>query len=195
MADSDNTTTLPLVTRRELLAGTAIAGVGAKRNAVGRNELVAHPSADPAMAVWRRWQDAHSLTELLCRQQQYLERKLLEAVGFPGANVRLRDGERLAMHPSQALDDMPDFDLETLPPRANAEAEFAAHQARWDAADKEIGYSGTLSAEREAGGRAQDLLKTLSETRLHPLPACWRSSMPCSEKPSLQKTVAICPGL
>lgn len=164
MADSDNTMTLSLVTRRELLAGTAIAVVGPKRNAFGRNELETGPSTDPALAVWRQWQDAQSLTEGLCRQQQRLERELLEVVGFPGASVRLRDRDPVMLHSPEAVGEVLDLDLENVAQRAKAEAEFAAHQARWDAADKEVGYSATLRAEHEAGARAQDLLKALSET-------------------------------
>lgn len=54
MGDSDNTTTRPLVTRRRVLAGTAIAIVGSKRNAFARNDLETDQSADPAVAVWRK---------------------------------------------------------------------------------------------------------------------------------------------
>ncbi|MER8533344.1 hypothetical protein [Mesorhizobium sp. M0220] len=44
------------------------------------------------------------------------------------------------------------------------EADFAAHQARWDAAAEEAGYTAALRAEREAGERAQDLLEAFSTT-------------------------------
>lgn len=40
------------------------------------------PSADPAVAEWREWQDAHEETERSSREQQRLERQLLETVGL-----------------------------------------------------------------------------------------------------------------
>ncbi|RWB56713.1 hypothetical protein [Mesorhizobium sp.] len=164
MGDSDNTTTRPLVTRRRVLAGTAIAIVGSKRNAFARNDLETDQSADPAVAVWRKWQAAHEHTERLCRQQQRLERILAETVGFPCATIMLRDGESLTLHSLRALRDVLDHRPEDTAMRARGEADFAAHQARWDAADREIGYSATLRAEREAADRAEDLLELLSET-------------------------------
>ncbi|ESW62694.1 hypothetical protein NKI48_31760 [Mesorhizobium sp. M0644] len=48
--------------------------------------------------------------------------------------------------------------------RERAEADFAAHQARWDAAAEETGYTAALRAEREAGDRAEDLLEVISST-------------------------------
>ena len=51
MADSDNTTTLPLVTRRSVLAGTAIAIAGWQRKAFAGNALETDLPADPAVAV------------------------------------------------------------------------------------------------------------------------------------------------
>ncbi|WP_155256414.1 hypothetical protein [Mesorhizobium loti] len=48
--------------------------------------------------------------------------------------------------------------------RGKSEADFAAHQAHWDAADREIGYSAKLRAERESADRAEDLLELSSKT-------------------------------
>ncbi|MER9064804.1 hypothetical protein [Mesorhizobium sp. M0698] len=48
--------------------------------------------------------------------------------------------------------------------REKAEADFAAHQARWDAVAEEGGYTAALTAEREAGERAEDLLEAFSTT-------------------------------
>ena len=47
---------------------------------------------------------------------------------------------------------------------AKAEADLSAHQARWDASDRAIGYTATLRAESEAADRAETLLEALSET-------------------------------
>ncbi|MER8395712.1 hypothetical protein NKH10_28295 [Mesorhizobium sp. M1340] len=48
--------------------------------------------------------------------------------------------------------------------RDKAEADFAAHQARWDAAAEETGYTAAFRAEREAGEKMQDLLQAFSTT-------------------------------
>jgi hypothetical protein len=108
------------------------------RNAVAGCEQQASQSSSSAEALWRKWQDAEAETQRLCSQQQCLERKLIETVGLPCAAIP-SEGEK-------------------------AEADFAAHQARWDAADRELGYSAALKAEREAAGRAADLLEMLART-------------------------------
>ncbi|WP_292325414.1 hypothetical protein [Mesorhizobium sp.] len=164
MGDSDNTLSLPPVSRRRVLAGTAIAIAGWQPSAFACSDLATDQSADPAVAVWRKWQAAHEQTERLCRQQQRLERKLAESIGFPCATFRLRDGESVTLHSLRALNEVLGRDPADAAVYAKAEADFAAHQARWDAADKEIGYSATLRAEREAADRAEDLLELLSET-------------------------------
>ncbi|TJW39667.1 MAG: hypothetical protein E5W83_30370 [Mesorhizobium sp.] len=165
MANSDDTTTRPLVTRRRVLAGTAIAIAGYLPKAFARNDLGTDLSADPAVTVWRKWQSAHKQTERLCRQQQRLERKLAETIGFPSATIQLSDGKRVTLHSLGALREVLDLGPEDVSMRAKAETDFATHQASWDAADRELGYSAALRAEREAGDRAEDLLELLSETR------------------------------
>ncbi|RUW45143.1 hypothetical protein EOA32_34900 [Mesorhizobium sp. M1A.F.Ca.ET.072.01.1.1] len=139
MADSDNTTTLPLVTHRRAVVGVASAIARSSRNVFASRDLKASQSDDLAEAVWRTWQDAHEETQRLCGEQQCLERKLIEAVGLPRATLQSSDGE-------------------------NVEADFEAHKARWDTADRELGYSATLRAERDAAQRAADLLEMLSRT-------------------------------
>ncbi|PWJ89538.1 hypothetical protein C8D77_107182 [Mesorhizobium loti] len=164
MADSDNSTTPPRITRRKMLAGTAIAIAGSERKAFAVTDLETDLSTDPAIAAWRKWQAAHQQTERLCRQQQRLERKLAETVGFPCTTVRLRDGENVKLYSLAALADVLNVAPAEAAVRGKAEADFAAHQAHWDAADREIGYSATLRAERETADRAQRLLELLSKT-------------------------------
>ncbi|CDX20672.1 conserved hypothetical protein [Mesorhizobium sp. ORS 3324] len=164
MGDSDNTMTLPRVIRGRLLAGTTNAKVERQPRAFACDESEKDEFADPAVIVWRKWRRAHEETERLCRQQQRLERQLVETVGFPCATIRLRDGERVTLHSLKALREVLDLGPEDVAKCAQAEADFAAHQARWNTADSEIGYSATLRAECEAADRAQDLLQALSET-------------------------------
>ena len=66
MADSDNTTTLSLVTRRKASAVWAA-------TALLCNNLAVEQSSDPAAVVWRKWRAAHTEAGRLCRHQQRLE--------------------------------------------------------------------------------------------------------------------------
>ncbi|UCI10366.1 hypothetical protein [Mesorhizobium sp. B1-1-8] len=164
MADSDNTTTLPLVTGRTVAARTANAMVGSQPTEVARKILDEDQSADAAVTVWREWQEAFKLTERQCRDQQRLERKLAETVGFPRATILQSNGESLTLHCLKEIGELPGADSIDATIRAKAEADLAAHQIRWDAAAEEIGYSSALRAEREAADRAEELLEVLSET-------------------------------
>lgn len=162
MADSDNTTTLPYVTRRKMLSGTAIAmgawGSGAFAFDMAKGEA----SSDPVLTLWRQWQDAHRLTERLCRRQQGLERHLVGTVGFPLSVIRLSGGEPVAAYSREAIHDVLRRAPEDATACAEAEAKFEAHKLRWDMADRDIGYSATLHAEREAADRASDLLDAIA---------------------------------
>jgi hypothetical protein len=162
MADSDNSTTLSMVTRRRVLAGTAIAIAGWQAGASARSSLAL--PLDPAVEVWRRWQATHEQTERLCRQQQRLEHQLIETVGFPRVTIRRNSGESVTLHSLKSLHDRLDLASEDEAALMAAEADFVAHQLRWNIADKEIGYSATLRAEREAANKAAGLLDKLSET-------------------------------
>ncbi|MER8421735.1 hypothetical protein [Mesorhizobium sp. M1329] len=167
MADSDHTMTLPFVTRRQMLARglvTSVAFAFEKDALAGNDTVTSFPPADPALALWREWRTARKLAEKLCRKQQRLETRLVEGVGFPCAIVRLPRGEDVTIHSIRALDDVLGRGPDTAALRQKAEADFAAHQARWTAAAEETGYTAALMAEREAGERAQDLLEALSTT-------------------------------
>ncbi|ESX07106.1 hypothetical protein X769_00025 [Mesorhizobium sp. LSJC268A00] len=66
MADSDNTTTLPFVTTSGHDRQTAIAP--------GHFD-----DADPALALLQGWLRAQDVSHVLCRLQQRLERRVLDA--------------------------------------------------------------------------------------------------------------------
>ncbi|RWL44487.1 MAG: hypothetical protein EOR60_17850 [Mesorhizobium sp.] len=163
MADSDNTTPLSFVTRRRVLGATAIAIAGWERNALAGEAAGAVPS-DPTLAIWREWRNARDASERLCDQSAYLERTLVETVGFPCVTVQLADGEEVTLHSIGALREVLGSDADAAEGRAAAEAHLAARQARWDAADREIGYSAALLAEHQAADRAEELLEVLSRT-------------------------------
>ncbi|WP_292164064.1 hypothetical protein [Mesorhizobium sp.] len=164
MADSDNTTTLPYVTRRRVLAGGMITSTALvlEKSAFASNAAATCMSPDPALVLWREWETARGLTDRHCRRQQRLATRLALSVGFPCVTVRMPKGEEVTVHSIEALNDVLGKGPDMAALRETAEAEFAAHQARWDAAAEETGYSGALRAEREAGDRAQDLLEAFS---------------------------------
>lgn len=164
MGDSDNTRVCPSVTRRMLLA--AAGGVAATlhfpQGAWADGALAGNRAFDPALALWREWQSAYAHTVELCRKQQHLERRLVEAIGFPKAEVELPD-ENVTVTVSWPGDiedlfgDNPDLaDL-----RARAEKDLAAHQARWDAEDRRIGYSVAKREELAVAFREQELVEDL----------------------------------
>lgn len=166
MADSDNTTTLTYVTRRRVLAGTVVATTAWKleRNATRSVGGTTNVRSDPALALWREWEKAHKQTKRLCRMQQRLETRLVKSVGFPCVTVRLGEGEQVTVHSIEMLNEVLGKAPDMAALRHKAEAQFAAHQARWDEAADEIGYTGTLRAERDAGDRVEDLLEAFSTT-------------------------------
>jgi hypothetical protein len=166
MGDSDNTTTLPFVTRRQVLAGWMVTStaVALEKSALAGNAAATNMPSDPALTLWREWETAHKLTEWLCRRQQRLEARLVESVGLPCVTICQPGGGDVTLHSIEALNDVLGKGPDMAALRAKAEAEFAADQARWDAAAEETGYTAALRAEHEAGDRAQDLLEALSTT-------------------------------
>jgi hypothetical protein len=104
MADSDNTTTLPFVTRRDAVAGPIL------EKRVG--QLVAPDIGyvpDPAAILARDWLDANAKTQALCIKQQKLESVLNNGI----ANCRgdytaaLRAENRAAKAEQALLDRLP----------------------------------------------------------------------------------------
>lgn len=162
MADSDSTTPLSFVTRRRVLGATAIAILGWERNALAGTTPAGGVLSDPALAIWREWRNAHELSEYLCDQSAHLERTLVETIGYPCVTVRLPGGENVTVHSIRALGEVLDADADADEVRSNAETRLAAHQARWDAAERRVGYSSVTDAEKKAADRAEDLLEALA---------------------------------
>ncbi|TPK05692.1 hypothetical protein FJ872_25740 [Mesorhizobium sp. B2-5-9] len=164
MDDSDNSMSLSFVTRRRLLAGTATAAVAWPFQVKSRAAELTDGSsaADPALRLCGNWQNIHQETLALCREQQRLETHLARTVGFPCAKVRLADGTELTLHSMEGLNDA--YSPETEVEWGRAVADFAAHQARWDAADAEIGYSRADELIRQSETAERELLDKLPQT-------------------------------
>ncbi|RUV01773.1 hypothetical protein EOA79_18510 [Mesorhizobium sp. M1A.F.Ca.IN.020.03.2.1] len=164
MDDSDNSMSLSFVTRRRLLAGTATAALVWPFQVKSRAAELTHGSsaADPALRLCGNWQKIHNETLALCREQQRLETHLARTVGFPCAKVRLADGTDVTLHSIESLNDAysPENEVEW----GRALADFAAHQARWDAADAEIGYSRTDELIRQSETAESALMDVLTQT-------------------------------
>lgn len=167
MVDSDNSMSLSFVTRRRLFACTAMTALAwSFRGDTRAPEMPMFCDApDPALLLWEEWRAAALETEALCQKQQRLETALVRSVGFPRAAIRLPDDdENVTALSLDAADEIFGSDREMADLRADAEAEFAAHEARWDAADQETGYSAAKREEEDASDREQDLVEALTAT-------------------------------
>jgi hypothetical protein len=162
MADSDNTRVCPSVTRRKVLAESTAATtmLALDRSAAAASGVPPGNTVfDPALSLWREWKAAYLATAELCKKQQQLETLLAKTVGFPRAQVQLPVQDvaipvtwRIGIQ--KLLGDV----------RTKAEADLAAHQARWDAEDRKIGYSVAKRQELAAANRERELLDTLTAT-------------------------------
>lgn len=152
MADSDNSRTLPPVTREDFHSFVAASLTTLPENLASIRALPDICDDDPALEAWREWQTAReSLLESSLRQQR-LEAKLLSMVGAPGES-----------------------------PEA------------WEAADREVGYSVALEAERHASIVENDVAETLWDTpaqsiagvtaKLHAMVSRWQPSITSNEYP------------
>jgi hypothetical protein len=168
MADSDNSMSLSFVTRRYLLRGTAVAALarplqGKALTAKLRGD---RGGPDPAVSLWEEWKAAALRTQTLCRKQQRLETELVRSVGFPRTTIRPSgNGEKVTIFSLDAIEDIYGSDPKMADLRAKAEAELAAHQALWNAADDKIGYGAAKREEEEAGDRQQGLVDALTDTQ------------------------------
>src|SRR6185312_8640686 len=77
MSDSENSTTLPDVSRRELLAAAAVAPL----NPASPGRMP--DASDPVLPLWRERQRLHARAVALCRRWGELETHLIKEIGFP----------------------------------------------------------------------------------------------------------------
>ncbi|MBZ9843371.1 hypothetical protein [Mesorhizobium sp. CA5] len=160
MADSDNTTPLSFVTRRLLMTQiVTMAGLGPFGARARENIAIKSRQDDPALRLCESWHEIHRSTLELCRQQQQLETYLVKAIGFPCAKMQLPGGGEKTVHSVESLDELYSPESEVALDRVLAD--LAAHQARWDAADAEIGFSRTDELIRRSEATEQALLDDL----------------------------------
>jgi hypothetical protein len=164
MADSNNSRTLSVVTRRRLLSASATwitAQVGGVNEGLhflcGRSDY-----GDPALILWQEWWSAHEQVENLCRKQQRLETALIASVGFPQVDIALPGQDCVvAVFTLEEIDrrfgDVPE-DTEA---KMRAKAVLAERQAAWDSLDERLGYSRAKQAEDEAFALRAERLNVL----------------------------------
>lgn len=160
MADSDNTRSLPAVTRERLLA------IAARSLPANDHPTFASPSPDPALSLWSAWDATYQRACRLGRRQQRLERGVIAiAGGFPNVTFRvLEQDEPVTVESVKAIDRWLGDGPETTTARAEAKATLAARQQAWDEANERIGYSRACETERDAQDEYDQLAETLWES-------------------------------
>lgn len=145
MADSENSRSLPGVTRRTLLAGTAMAPLTATRRPADG------ATAEPMTVLYRRWQQAEAEALHWSRKWGDLETVLARTVGYPRVSISSPSAEAsiwVTTHDDidRELADRPDQELL----RARLHAELAGQKRRWDRQAEVIGLSEAEQAEQLA---------------------------------------------
>ncbi|NTG41675.1 hypothetical protein [Rhizobium rhizogenes] len=161
MADSDNSRSLPIVTRRRLLSASAAwltLQVGTADAALLGNDREQGMNADPVLALWQGWTTAYSEMEHLCRVQQRLESQMMKTVGFPSVEIVAGDGEHSVMAFSMEeidyqLGGRPEFEAA----KAQAKAILTERQTAWDALGEHLGYNHAKRGEEAACARQNGL--------------------------------------
>ena len=135
MAESEDTTSLPGVTRRALLTSAATMPLA---------PMLRGPdtAADPIAALYRDWRQADAEVRHWCREWGQLESALVRSMGFPRVAISVPSSTAptwVTTHEDidLALADRPD--LEAL--RVSLHAELGARTARWDAEATAIGLA------------------------------------------------------
>lgn len=170
MADSENSRTLPAITRRNEDPAS-----GATENLphiIDRRNLLSvasrilntriedpdgprtQPGPTPVREMWPRWYACHQQRVSATRLREKLEKQLLEeAGGLPIATLRNvgKDGV-VEVHSFADINRMASqLDVEHL---SQARAELRKHRRRWKEADRRLGYSAIVALERELAERA-----------------------------------------
>ncbi|MDR6289014.1 MULTISPECIES: hypothetical protein [Inquilinus] len=155
MADSDDITTLPALSRRDLLGGATVLSI----NAADARRRGA--SSDPVLDLFQEWRALDAELDAWQDDWQKKEGVLLRTVGMPRVIVPV-PGEAepvSACEPAEIdalLEDLPG--TEEL--RQRLHREFAAHRRRWEMAAAAIGFGPA----EERVNLAWDRWDTLTET-------------------------------
>jgi hypothetical protein len=167
MVDSENSTSLSSVSRRELLTGAAATPLLPVATSLPQLSAGMPTSILP---LWREWLRLHSQAMNLCHRWQCVEMHLIRKVGFP--QVRIPNPDQPAGTCAQSH---VEIDRALAAVSCSAEesaalhADFAARQARWDAEAEKLGFDAIKQQETEAwhqGTRVSDAIFEARATSL-----------------------------
>ncbi|WP_454817150.1 hypothetical protein [Labrys neptuniae] len=151
MVDSETSTSLPGFSRREVLSTLTAAAASAAMGQSDAKQVSSEELHDPALVAWQSWYAASRKTLALCRKQQRLETELVRTIGFPCITLNLSTlGKPVQIATVEAFDDLALAEPSIQHLRNYVEAELFAQEARWDAADRQIGYSAAMREEELA---------------------------------------------
>lgn len=166
MADSDNSRTLPSITRRNLIAGTATSMVAIE--AFGSTAPNRHKPVedDPAVLGWREWRAAHD--HYVKANQALLDREneLYRTTAWPAVEIKrssLPTGG-FSIRSNHDLDYYVAKGWVGAEARPEIEAKLAVKHAEWDQAAKRMGYRLAKRAEKQAWNRRYKLAVSLMNT-------------------------------
>lgn len=83
MVDSETSTSLPGLSRRDVLSTLTAAVSSATVGHPSAKQMSTAPRQDPALVAWQSWHAASRRALALCRKQQRLETELIRTIGFP----------------------------------------------------------------------------------------------------------------
>jgi hypothetical protein len=143
MVDSKDSTSLPDLTRRTLLSGTALIPLA---RFVGLNSVNPH-AVDPVATLYQEWVLADAEAMWWCRRSDELEGELFRSIGYPRVSILLSDSSDMVWVSAHTdidriLENMPDSEIL----RAQLHADLDRRQALWD---REAAFSGLVEAERQ----------------------------------------------
>ncbi len=154
MADSDHIT-----------SGSAIIRIDCPAKHLGSQGATQKGRADPVLPLWREFLVARACARKLTHRQQAIESVMMERIGFPVVQLPLAHGGHVSVaDPDDLLEVLMADDPDGAERGAAVKRSLEAHQARWSAADAELGYSAALRAEARALARVRELAGRLWAT-------------------------------
>ncbi|MGJ4859493.1 hypothetical protein ACN6KF_005520 [Labrys sp. La1] len=151
MVDSETSTSLPGLSRRDVLSTLTAAVSSATVGHPSAKQMLTAPRQDPALVAWQSWHTASRRALALCRKQQRLETELIRTIGFPSITLNLSTLDKpVQIATVEAFEDLAVAEPSIRYLRNYVEAELFAQEAKWDAADRRIGYSAAVRAEELA---------------------------------------------
>jgi hypothetical protein len=159
MVDSENSTTLPSVSRRALLGGILSTSLVPGPVAGPANTV---PAADPILILWKDWQNTVAEATAWGAKWAALESKLARNVGFSRVQIPAPPVNGVVW--AICHEDIDHYLKETENTdemRRGLHAELAAQQAKWNDAAEQAGLDIADREEEAAMNRSAQIASTL----------------------------------